>query len=977
MRVIVTEKPSVARDLAKVLGVGGRGQGVITGDGLTITWCVGHLVELEEPSHYNETWKRWSLDALPMLPEQFDLRVRRDGGRDQYEVVRKVLRNRDVTEVVNACDAGREGELIFRYVYELAGCKAPVRRFWASSLTEQAIRAAWGNLKAGESYDALADAARCRSESDWLVGLNATRAMTCKAREAADAELLSVGRVQTPTLAMIVARDREIEAFVPEPFWQVKATHRSEDGTEWQSLYFQSEQDRDKADKDQVPRAERLQDGDLAAALADAVSDRPGEVVTADRRRKVEPPPFLYDLTALQRRANQRYGMSAQQTLDVAQALYEKHKLITYPRTDARFLTPDQVPELADSVRAVGTLRPYAEAAEAVLERGINPNKRVVDASEVGDHHAILPTSRTPSGGSLSPDEKRIYDLVARRLLAVLSPDAVFGLTTLVVSVDVPPPEGLEAPLLFRAKGRVTIERGWQVIDPPSARKDKDLPNVDVGDPAHTVEAKVHEGATQPPKPYNDGSLLQAMETAGKQLDDAQLKRAMRSGGLGTPATRAAILGTLEHRKYILRRGKDLLATERGCALIDALPVEALKSPELTGRWEKRLTDIAEGREQRSVFMRDVAAYTTEVVEAIRASDPPPARLVAREQGPALGECPLCGQTVRERGKVYSCDSGTSCEFVVFKSIAKRAVSKTVLTQLLKGETTKSMKGFKSRAGKSFDAAMKLGPDGKVALVMEDREMGEVLGSCPVCDTDVRDRGPVFSCESGRECTFVIFKTLAKRPVGDDEVRLLLTGETTEPLKGFESRAGKPFEAALRLGPDGKVELVLGEREAGDVLGACPVCATDVRNRGPVYSCETGRDCSFVIFKTLAKRPIAEDEVRVLLSGETTAELEGFMSKKGSLFSAPLKLGDDGRVVFAFADRGADRPPQRNELPPVMLPVGLPCPECEEGTVIKGRTAWGCSRWREECTWKVGFEAADGAALAAELREAAEDSDGV
>ncbi|MFT5460852.1 MAG: DNA topoisomerase-3, partial [Myxococcota bacterium] len=376
MRLIVTEKPSVARDLARVLGVTGRQRGWIEGDGMVITWCVGHLVELEEPAHYDPRWRRWALDTLPMIPDTFSLRPRKDAA-DQWAIVRRWLTDPRVEGVVNGCDAGREGELIFRFVYELAGCTRPVQRLWVSSLTDQAIRAGWARLEPASRYDALADAARCRAEADWLVGLNATRAMTCRGRDAGGEELLSVGRVQTPTLAMIVERDGEIAAFVPETFWRVEADLAAPEG-EWRARWFrQSVRDTAQADPDQAPVVERVATLAEAESIVAAATGQPGRVTKADRRRKVDKPPLLYDLTSLQRRANQRYGLSAQRTLAVAQALYERHKLITYPRTDARYLTPDQVPLLPDVVRGLQPVPPYAAFCVAILAAPIQPGRRV------------------------------------------------------------------------------------------------------------------------------------------------------------------------------------------------------------------------------------------------------------------------------------------------------------------------------------------------------------------------------------------------------------------------------------------------------------------------------------------------------------------------------------------------------------------------------------------------------------------------
>lgn len=721
MRLVITEKPSVARDLARALGVQGRRDGFLEGNGLRISWCVGHMFELQDPGHYSPDWKRWSMDTLPMLPDHFALRLR-EGMRDHWKVLSQLFSGKDITTVINACDAGREGELIFRYVYQMAASQLPVERLWVSSLTDQAIQAGWNQLQPATNYDNLADAARCRSEADWLVGLNVTRAMTCLARSNGGEQLLSVGRVQTPTLAMIVRRDKDIKAFVPEPFWQIKAKFEAQSGEEtatWEALWFQGEATQKSGRPGDVPKAERLPTEDDAKAVAAAATGQTGTLGTADRRRKVEPPPLLYDLTTLQRRANQRYGFSAQHTLQLAQVLYEKHKLISYPRTDAQYITPDQVPHLPQVVDALSGIPVYAPFCQAIRAQPIQPGKRVVNAAEVGDHHAILPTGRSPARASLSLDEKRLFDLVARRFLAALSEDAWFDLTTLIVNVPPRPevtlPEGVSSPLRFRARGRICTREGWRAIDPPRSSKELELPLLQQGQSVTTKKATPKRGETRPPKHYSDASLLRAMETAGRNLDDAELKRAMRGAGLGTPATRAAIIQTLLKREYIERKGREIHATARGTALIDAIPVEQLTSAALTGRWESRLSSMAEGSENRDAFMTDVRGSLTDMIAAIRVSPPPPAERIASD-APSLGSCPICNEPVRERRSVYACDRGRACAFVVFKTMSKRKISKTTVKQLLANGKSQSLKNFKSKKGRTFEAALTFDDDHRVVF---------------------------------------------------------------------------------------------------------------------------------------------------------------------------------------------------------------------------------------------------------------------
>lgn len=790
MRVVVTEKPSVARDLARVLGVNTRRNGWFENSEMKITWCFGHMTELQEPAFYNEEWKSWRLESLPMIPEKFALRVRK-GVKEQWAVVSKLLCASGVSSVVNACDAGREGELIFRYVYDLTGCVHPFERLWIASLTDESIRKGWAALRPGGEFDALADAARCRGESDWLVGLNATRAMTCLVRKVGGQQLLSVGRVQTPTLAMIVRRDREIEDFEPETFWQVKAKLEAS-GSRWQGIWFAGDEKTESKpqavdSEATVPNSERLSSKALAESVASAASGQPGVVRSAVRKQKKESPPLLYDLTSLQRRANQRYGFSAQETLDLAQALYERHKVITYPRTDARFITDDQVSSLGNILVGLQKIGPYAPFAQALLDAPIKPGKRVVNAAEVGDHHAILPTGVTPRSDRMNPDEKRIFDLVARRFMASLSPDAVVASATIVVGIE-PAPEveldpAIGRPLLFRAKGRVVRVQGWRAVDPPGKSKERELPNMEKGDPVEASSAEVSEGKTRPPRPHNDASILRSMETAGRGLEEDEFKRAMRRSGLGTPATRASILQTLIARQYAERKGKELRSTARGRSLIAAVPVDELKSAQLTGRWEARLSLMAEGKHSRAEFMADVVEHVREVIATIATAEPPPPEARVDSDAPVLGTCPLCKLPVREGRGAYACDSGRSCNFVIFKKIAKRPISKRTVSQLLKGEQTKAMKGFKSKKGKDFSAALVLSDEGRARFVFEDSRptpAPRVVGHlCPLCKEGRLIRGKqAWGCGRWREgCTFRLAFALAGSRLSDQQAVSLLGGQ--------------------------------------------------------------------------------------------------------------------------------------------------------------------------------------------------------
>ena len=881
-RLIVAEKPSVARDIARVLGVSGRGQGVIGSGDVRITWCVGHLVELAEPATYDKAWKSWRMDTLPMLPDRFRLKARK-GVKDQYTVVRALLR--EAGEVVNACDAGREGELIFDNVYTLSGCRAPVLRLWISSMTDTAIRGGFSALRPGEEMVPLRDAARCRSESDWLVGLNATRAMTLRARDGGgQSPLLSLGRVQTPTLAMLVEREDAIERFVPEVFWQVKVQLGVPDGT-WEALWTE-----------ELPggkRRDRLTDKAAAEAILARIQGLDGLVTRVTRKETREKPPLLYDLTTLQKEANRRFRFSAKRTLELAQSLYEEHKVLSYPRTDARHIGADQVDGLPELLRSL-RFGPYEATAGEVLGRWpVKLGKRVVDDTEVSDHHAIVPTGVDPRGCNLDRDRKRIFDLVARRFLAVFLPDAVFA----VANVDTTLGDDL-----FAARGRTCLDPGWRAIDPPKNEKKKDqeviLPPVEENDEPSQLSSELHEGSTKPPRRYTEASLLGAMERAGEALDDAELKRAMKRNGLGTPATRAAIIETLLSRDYTERHKRQIRPTPQGRALIGALPVAELRSPKLTGQWEARLVAMAEGAESRPEFMDAIRAFTASMVEALRAATVEGTTLQGAApvaDGEVLGACPLCGEEVRGARFGWNC---TGCSLRVPDTVAKRTVSETMARLLLNQRQTKVVKGFKSRKGKDFAAALRLDDEGKVVFEFP---KPEALGSCPACGTPVAHRGKIFTCETGRDCPFVVFAEMSGLQITEDAVRTLLADGRTGLLTGFKTKAGRSFDGILEWnGARVKVGRVdTGPPPAFGHRVDCPIC-THRGNPDPGYviagkaawGCSRWREgCPLRVPFEIEGEHLLEDEARRLLSSHrATRYLSRSLGPSGEVYKA--------RVVF-------------------------------------------------------------------------------
>ena len=687
--------------MAKALGRHRREEGALVGSGWTVTWAIGHLAELAPPDAYGEDYKRWRLENLPILPEKFKVKVN-PKTRGQFAVVKKLMRDASVTGIVNACDAGREGELIFAYLYELAGCKKPVWRLWISSLTPEAIREGFASLREGAGMKPLEDAARSRGEADWIVGMNATRAYSTKFGRPGN--VLSVGRVQTPTLKLLVDREREIDDFKPEKFWTVYARFARE-GASYDGVWFKNKQN-------------RLKEKEAAVEIAEKVRGGAGVVQRAEKKTATEKPPLLYDLTELQRNANAKFGFTAERTLRAAQALYEDKKLITYPRTSSRYLSKDMVGTLKKRVEAAGALPELALFAAELLDLPKLPiSKRIVDDAKVTDHHAIVPTNKKPSA-DLPSDEAKVHDLVARRYLAVFFPAARFENTTVITAVRNE---------TFLSRGRVVLEAGWRRLYPDGVggKKEKELPvlpPVSVGQEWAVAKVVVKEGETKPPPRYSESALLGAMETAGKFVEDEELRQAMKDSGLGTPATRAATIERLLKVGYLVREKKALVPTEKGRALIGLLGESSLASPELTARWEERLARMEKGAEDRARFMADISSFTTALVEEVRSKEGEKVAAPVKsggngDNGTPLGTCPKCGSPVVQTKKSYGCSAWKDgCKFAIWKTVSGKRVSESQARQLLTKGRTGRLKGFKSKAGKPYSATLVLDAEHRVRL---------------------------------------------------------------------------------------------------------------------------------------------------------------------------------------------------------------------------------------------------------------------
>lgn len=665
--LVLAEKPSVARDIARVLGAREKGENCLIGKDYVVTWALGHLVTLKEPQEMDERYTHWKKEDLPILPAKMETKVIKKT-KSQFLAVKKLMNDKETGDIICATDSGREGELIFRYIYEQAGCRKPVRRLWISSMTDEAIRAGFDSLRPSSDYDALYASARCRADADWLIGMNATRAYTIRY-----GVLLSIGRVQTPTLSMLVRRRREIDAFVPQVYYLVNA-----DFGDYKGVYIDA-----KGEK-------KIATEEAAQAIAARVRGQQASVLEATREHKSVPPPLLYDLTTLQREANAQFGFTAKKTLETAQKLYEQHKLLTYPRTDSRYLSHDMLGKVKSTLAAYdGALQPLGEKA---LEYGVRMSKRIFDDAKLTDHHAIIPTGKKAANLSLTADERRLYEMVAKRLAAVFYPNYEYDALRVVTAC------GQDR---FLSTGQTVTQEGWKAVyvgeQASGARRvgkkkedEQPLPDLHPGDERVCRDAKVTQDQTKPPKEYNDASILLDMEHAGRQIEDEELREQMKDCALGTPATRAAIIERLISVGYVSRRGKNLTATEKGVHLIEAVPQE-IASPETTGRWERALAEIARGSDGEQRFREGIARLAAFLVQ--NASGAPDVAFAPEERRgrtkrvPTLGvACPLCGKgKVAENSKGFYCTRfRDGCKFTIWKNELVRAGGPELTAKLLK-----------------------------------------------------------------------------------------------------------------------------------------------------------------------------------------------------------------------------------------------------------------------------------------------------
>jgi DNA topoisomerase-3 len=704
-----------------------------------------------------------------------------------------------VTGLVNACDAGREGELIFRYIVQHARIKKPIERLWLQSMTQQSIRDGFDVLRADRELMPLADAAKCRSEADWLVGINGTRAMTAFNSKEGGFYLTTVGRVQTPTLAILVEREEKIRAFTARPYWEVHARFGAAAG-EYPARWFDT---KFKKDDDAERKAERIWTEAKADAVVAACRGKTG-IASEESKPTTQLSPLLFDLTSLQREANGRFGFPARMTLSLGQALYERHKVLTYPRTDSRALPEDYLGTVKKTLESLADLREYATFARQIGKQGwVKPNKRIFDNSKISDHFAIIPTLQVPK--QLNEAEQKIYDMVVRRFLAVFYPAAEFLQTTRITRVGEHP---------FKTEGKVLQTPGWlAVYGRAGAEENENLPAITPDEKVKTVELAAQANQTKPPPRYTEATLLSAMEGAGKLVDDEEMREAMGAKGLGTPATRAAVIEGLIHEEYVHREGRDLVPTPKAFSLLFALHVMSipeLASPELTGEWEHKLKLIEGGKFTREEFMKHISELVRKVVTIIKNGDIPDT-VFATVSAP----CPKCGGEVQENYRKFQCQK---CDFSLWKVVSGREWSADEVAELIKKRSIGPVTGFRSRLGKPFAAVVRLNdelrPEFDFGQATEDQEAPdfskqEPLGPCPKCGSRVYEHGMAYTCEKAvgpaRSCDFRSGRMILQQPVEREQMKKLLATGRTDLLNGFISKKGRRFKAFLVKTPDGKV----------------------------------------------------------------------------------------------------------------------------------------------------------------------------
>ncbi|MFI5337262.1 MAG: DNA topoisomerase 3 [Opitutales bacterium] len=935
--LIIAEKPSVAADLARALGKVPKEGDHYENEEYVISSAVGHVVELQMPEDIDKKkYGFWRLETLPIIPEKFELKPIADS-RDRFSLLKKLIARKDVKEVINACDAGREGELIFTYLCQLAKNKHPVRRLWLSSMTNEGIREAFKHLRPGTEMQGLADAARCRSESDWLIGINGTRALTKRMFGSRAGNVASVGRVQTPTLALVYARELEIRNFVPRGYWRVTARFGLAAG-DYEGVYQRAGYR--KNPDDEHDRVDRIWDQAAAEAVIAACTGRPAAIVTEEKKGSTQIAPRLYDLTTLQREANGRFGFSAKRTLQLAQALYEKHKMITYPRTDSRALPEDYLPVVRETLGNLhGALHPHARKA---LDRGwVQFTKRIFNNAQVSDHFAIIPT--THEAKHLDEAEAKVFDMIARRFIAAFFPAAEFDITTRLSTV---------AGHAFRTEGKVLTAPGWLEVygkstvddDSPDSKALPALADAD-GGRARTLATELHSEATRPPPRYTEATLLSAMETAGKLVEDEDLAEAMKERGLGTPATRADTIDGLIYQKYMDRNQRELVPSGKAEQLIQfltAVKATDITSPTMTGEWEWHLREMEHGKYSREKFMAEIVKETKGIVERVKGfeEDDSVARVTEIPS-------PTDGKPLLETLRGYKSQDG---ELMVYKIIGGRRLEEAEVRELVTTRKLGPLDGFISAKTRNrFSAVLKLvhaeeTKKGVTAMKWKTEfdfgDKGDLSAlvpfwTNPATGAELCENGSSFiirerdaSIEGGWKQTFRVGRIMCQKPITHEMAVDLVAQGKTGLIQGFISKKGRPFDAFLKmengriawefpprapkLDKDGK-PIERKARAKVDLSKAVVLAPSPAHDGGELvelgdawYVRKPGQDNRqvFKLSKRLCEQDIPVEQVRQLLADGRSALIEGFVSKRGNKFSAYFVLSaKKDKAEFEFPPR--------------------------------------------------------------------------
>ena len=925
--LIIAEKPSVAGDIAKAIGGFKNEKDFFESDQYVVSSAVGHLLELAVPEEHEITRGKWSFEKLPHIPPRFALKPI-EKSENRLKVLQKLLKRKDIDAIVNACDAGREGELIFRNIIAHTQAKQPIQRLWLQSMTPAAIRDGFSRLRSDAEMRPLADASVCRSEADWLVGINGTRAMTAFNSKTGGFHLTTVGRVQTPTLAIVVEREAKIRKFVSRDYWEVHGTFDAAKGS-YPGRWFDEKFTKSDG-KDAELRPERIWEKSRADGIETKCLGQPG-VVTEESKPSTSMSPLLFDLTSLQREANGKFGFSAKNTLGLAQALYERHKVLTYPRTDARALPEDYVGTVKKTLESLDGTR-YASFAGKILTEGwVRPNKRIFNNAKISDHFAIIPTGVAPK--NLTEPEQKLYDLVTKRFLAVFYPAAEFLITTRITRV---------AGEAFKSEGKVLQKPGWLEVYGKEADSDETptLVPVDQDERVHTGAVEVKAIVTKPPPRYTEATLLSAMEGAGKLVDDEELREAMSERGLGTPATRASIIEGLISEQYILREQRELRPTAKAFSLITLLTglgVETLTKPEMTGNWEYQLKQMERGQLKRDDFMAEIRQLTEDIVGRAKKFEHD---TIPGDFGKLQVPCPKCGGEIHENYKKFQCQQ---CDFALWKIAAGRQYEPAEIETLIRDRQIGPLQGFRSKQGFPFAAVVKMTAEFEVKFDFGDdkQENGEAktvdftgkepAGKCPKCGAQVFENGMNYVCEKSlsaeRTCDFKTGAIILQQPIDRAQVVKLLAEGRTDLLKGFVSKkTGRKFEAFLKLDA-GKVgfEFAPREKKAGGrfakkddaplvkidftgqpSLGKCPKCKGNIYESPADYLCENSqRDvkrCTFKLEKLKNGQPISLEQLQQLLTEGRTDMLDKFVSRTGKPFAAVLKLVGRGKIEFEFPE---------------------------------------------------------------------------